>query len=144
MKRTGMFMDAIRRGLPPPPAARTLGFGLVAVDPDAGSIEVAFDGAPSFTNPFGEVLGGFLAAMLYDTVGPAVLATLAAGEFIATHQLDVTFTRPATVGRFVGRGRIVRREGGIVAADATLTDATGAVVATAEATIEVVRRALPG
>ena len=114
------------------------------VDPDGGRIEVAFlDGGPSFTNPFGEVLGGFVAAMLYDTVGPAVLATLSAGEFIATHELGVTFTGPATVGRFVGRGRVVRREGGIVIADATLTDATGTVVATAEASIEVVRRDPP-
>jgi uncharacterized protein (TIGR00369 family) len=138
-----MFMDAIRRVLPPPPAARTLGSELLRVDPDAGQIEVAFDGGRSFTNPFGEVLGGFLATMLYDTVGPAVLATLGAGEFVVTHRLEVTFAGPATVGRFVGRGRVVRREGVIVAADATLVDATGAVVATADATIEVVRRDVP-
>jgi uncharacterized protein (TIGR00369 family) len=139
-----MFIDAVQRRLPPPPAARTLGFELIAVDPEAGTIEVGFEGAPAFTNPFGEVLGGFLAAMLYDTVGPALLATLAAGEFIVTHELRATFVRPAHVGRLVGRGRIVRRDGDRVRIDATLHDVDGEVVATAEATAEVVLRDPPG
>jgi uncharacterized protein (TIGR00369 family) len=138
--RPGMFMDAIRRRLPPPPAARTLGFELVEVEPDAGTIVAAFDAGQAFTNPFGEVLGGFIAAMLYDTVGPAVLATLAPGEFIETHELRTTFIRPASVGRLIGHGRIVRRDGDRAIVQASLADVTGNVVATAEATIEVVRR----
>lgn len=132
------------RCLPAPPAARTLGFQVLDVDPDEGRIEVAFEGRGAFTNPFGEVLGGFLAAMLYDTVGPALLATLAAGEFIVTHQLRTDFVRPAPVGRFVGRGWVVRRDGDTAILKATLSDADGHVVATADATAEVVRRDLPG
>lgn len=139
-----MFMEALRRGLPPPPAARTLGFEVVTVDPAAGRIEVAFMATDAFVNPFGEVLGGFLAAMLYDTVGPAVLATLAAGEFIVTHRMDVEFRRPVRVGRLVGRGHIVDRNGPDVNVDATLTGPDGEIVATAVASIEVVARATPG
>jgi len=144
MESTGMFMDAVRRGLPVPPAARTLGFRVLDVDPDDGRIEVAFEGTEAFTNPFGEVLGGFLAAMLYDTVGPALLATLSSGEFIVTHQLRTEFVRPAPVGRFVGRGRVVHRDGDHAVLEATLSDVDGHVVATAEATAEVVSRDLPG
>jgi uncharacterized protein (TIGR00369 family) len=143
MERTGMFMDAVRRGLPAPPAARTLGFQVLDVDPDQGRIEVSFEGTEAFTNPFGEVLGGFLAAMLYDTVGPALLATLARGEFIVTHQLRVDFVRPAPVGRFVGRGRVVHRDGNRAVLQATLYDTDGQVVATADAAAEVVQRDLP-
>jgi uncharacterized protein (TIGR00369 family) len=135
-----MFMDAVQRRLPSPPAARTLGFELIEVDPAAGTIVVAFDAGPSFTNPFGEVLGGFLAAMLYDTVGPAVLATLGPGEFIVTHGLQSTFVRPASVGRLIGRGRIVRRDGDRASVAATLEDDAGELLATATADIEVVRR----
>lgn len=138
-----MFMEAVRRGLPPPPAARTLGFELLDVDPARGRIEIAFVATDDFVNPFGEVLGGFLAAMLYDTVGPAVLATLAAGEFIVTHRVDVQFLRPVRVGRLVGRGRIVDRDGADVRVEATLTDADGEDAATATASIEVVARAAP-
>ena len=143
MEPTGTFMDAVRRGRPPPPAARTLGFEVLDVEPDAGRIEVAFTGPESFTNPFGEVLGGFLAAMLYDTVGPALLGTLSPGEFIVTHELRTRFVHPAQVGRFVGRGRVVDRDGTRVLLEATLSDASGEVVATAEATAEVVRRDVP-
>lgn len=46
---------------------------------------------PFCTNPMGNVLGAFLAAMLYDTVGPALLATLDADEFQSTLDLDVRF-----------------------------------------------------
>jgi hypothetical protein len=47
-----------------PPAASTLGFHLISAEPDHGLITVGFVATRSFTNPFGEVLGGFLAAML--------------------------------------------------------------------------------
>ena len=143
MEGTGMFMDAVRRGLPAPPAARTLGFEVLDVDPDEGRIEVGFHGSEAFTNPFGEVLGGFLAAMLYDTVGPALLATLAADEFIETQDLRARFVRPASVGALVGRGRVVHRDGDHAALEGVLSDADGNVVATAEATARVVHRPLP-
>ncbi len=138
-----MFMDGVQRKLPPPPAARTLGFELIDVDPAAGTIDVAFAATPALTNPFGEVLGGFLAAMLYDTVGPALLATLGPGEFIETQELRAMFVRPAAVGRLVGHGRVVRRDGDRAQLEATLLDTAGHVVATGEAMAVVVRRAAP-
>ncbi|HKE73687.1 MAG TPA: PaaI family thioesterase [Acidimicrobiales bacterium] len=138
-----MFIDALRRQLPPPPAALTLGFEVVEVDPAGGSIVVAFAAGPSFTNPFGEVLGGFLAAMLYDTVGPAVLATLGPGEFILTHDLDTIFLRPTPAGRLVGRGRVVGRDGDLLAVTAELESADGELLATATANVQVVQRHAP-
>jgi uncharacterized protein (TIGR00369 family) len=113
------------------------------VDPDHGRIEVAFEGTDAFTNLYGEVLGGFLAAMLYDTVGPALLATLSRGEFIVTQQLRTDFVRPALTGRLVGRGRVMQRDGDRAHLEATLSDNDGNVVATADATAEIVRRDPP-
>jgi len=140
---TGMFMEALRRGRPAPPAARTLGFEVVDVDPHAGRIEVRFAATEAFTTPYGEVLGGFLAAMLYDTVGPAVLATLRAGEFIVTHDLRTEFLRPAHVGTLIGRGQIIRQDGRRRTVEATLSEPDGTVVATAEAHVEIVDRVVP-
>ena len=42
------------------------------------------------------MLGAFVAAMLYDTVGPALLATLEPDQFQSTLQLSVSFLRPGS------------------------------------------------
>ena len=97
--RTGPFWDGVEGRAPVPPAARTLGFAFVAADEDAGTIEVDFTAGEEFTNPAGNVLGAFLAAMLYDTVGPALLATLGPDEFQSTLQMNVDFLRPTRPGR---------------------------------------------
>src|SRR6266508_4241861 len=63
-QRSGLFWDAIHGRAPMPPAASTLGFHLISADPDHGLSTVGSVPTRSFTNPFGEVLGGFIAAML--------------------------------------------------------------------------------
>ena len=104
--RVGPFWDGVEGRVPVPPAAATLGFGFV--DATVDEITVSFEATPAFTNPMGEVLGAFQAAMLYDTVGPALLATLGPGEFIETLHLDVRFLNPTKPGRLIGVGRVVQ------------------------------------
>jgi uncharacterized protein (TIGR00369 family) len=123
----------------PPPAALLLGFRLVDVDPDAGTIEVAFDGSERFLNPAGHVQGGFLAAMLDDTLGPALVATLDEGEWAPTIDLQVQFLTPARPGQLRGRGRVVRRGRDIAFLAGELRGEDGVVVATATATA-IIRR----
>jgi uncharacterized protein (TIGR00369 family) len=136
--RSGPFWDAVEGRAPLPPAAVTLGLEILEADGDSGMARVAFTATESFTNPMGEVLGAFLAAMLYDTVGPALLATLGPDQFQATVQLNVSFLRPATPGRFTGTGRVVRRVGDLALLEATLTAAGDVPVATATATATVI------
>lgn len=136
--RSGPFWDGVQGRAPIPPAAATLGFEFLDADPDAGTIEVAFTAGEAFTNPVGNVLGAFQAAMLYDTVGPALLATLAPDQFQSTSQLSVSFLRPVRPGRLIGRGRVVHREGELAFLEASLLDAEGVVVATATATARVI------
>jgi uncharacterized protein (TIGR00369 family) len=136
--RSGPFWDAVEGRAPVPRAASTLGFELIDADPDAGTLEVAFAATEDFTTPLGEILGGFLAAMLYDTVGPTLLATLEPHEFISTLDLQTTFLRPARPGRLVGRGRIVHRDGDLAFVQAVLLDRDQAEVATASATLRVI------
>jgi uncharacterized protein (TIGR00369 family) len=137
-RRTGPFWDGVTGRAPMPPAAATLGFEFLDADPDAGWIEVAFAATDAFTNPMGDVLGGFLAAMLFDTVGPALLATLDPDEFQTTLEFKSSFLRPARPGRLIGHGRVVHRDGQLAFLDATLADVAG-ILATATATARVTR-----
>ncbi len=123
--------------MPLPPAAVTLGWELVAVNPEEGTIEVAFTATDAFLNPAGTVQGGFLAAMLDDTLGPALVAGLNPGDFAPTMDLHVQFLRPARPGRLVGRGRVVRRARDVGFLAGELLDEQGTVVAVATATVQI-------
>jgi uncharacterized protein (TIGR00369 family) len=136
--RSGPFWDGVQGRAPIPPAAATLGFEFVDADVEAGTIEVAFRATEAFTNPAGNVLGAFVAAMLYDTVGPALLATLAPDQFQSTLQMSVSFLRPVRPGRLTGKGRIVHRDGDLANLEASLAGAGGRVIATATATARVI------
>jgi uncharacterized protein (TIGR00369 family) len=138
--RAGLFWDGINGRAPMPRAAATLDFEFVDADVEAGTIEVAFAATEAFTNPAGNVLGAYLAAMLYDTVGPALLATLEPDQFQSTLQLNVSFLRPVRPGRILGKGRIVHRDGDLAFLEASLFDAAGAVITTATATARVISR----
>jgi uncharacterized protein (TIGR00369 family) len=135
--REGPFWDAMEGRAPLPPAAVLLGWELVAVDPEAGTIEVAFAASDQFLNPAGIIQGGFVAAMLDDTMGPALVATLGPGQFAPTTDLHVQFLRPARPGRLTGRGRVVRRGRDIAFLAGELLDGSGDVVAVATATAHI-------
>ncbi|MCL2584496.1 MAG: PaaI family thioesterase [Streptosporangiales bacterium] len=143
MRRDNEFWDVVASGGPLPAAAETLGFELVSANPDEGTVEVAFNAEDRFLNPAGAVQGGFLAAMLDDTLGPALVSTLERGQFAPTADLHVQFLRPARPGRLTGRGRIVRRGKSIAFLSGELSDETGNVVAVATATA-VVQNGAPG
>jgi len=128
------FFWQIQEGkLPPPKAAQTLGMTILRVDAGSGTLEAEFEGKPEFTNPAGHIQGGFLSAMLDDTMGPAVAATLAAGEFAPTLNLNVQFLSPAVPGKLHAVGRVVRRGGSICFLSGELMQ-EGNLVATATAT----------
>lgn len=140
MDTEAFFWKIMRNELPPPMAAETLGIVFKNIDAEAGTIEVEFQGKAEFTNPAGNIQGGFLSAMLDDTMGPALAATLSAGEFAPTLNLNVSFQRAATIGTLVGRGRVLRKGRDVCFLAAELWQA-GQVVATATATAII--RALP-
>jgi uncharacterized protein (TIGR00369 family) len=142
VKREGPFWEAVEGRVPIPPAARTLGWELVTINPEDGTIEVAFTAAEAFLNPAGVVQGGFLAAMLDDTMGPALVSGLGPGDFAPTTDLHVQFLRPARAGRLVGRGRVVRRGRDVAFLAGELVDEDGAVVAVATATAQIRTRML--
>lgn len=86
-----IFQKILDGEIPVPKAAATLGANITDVDTSAGTITVEFTATDAFTNPVGDVRGGFLAAMLDDTMGPALVCTLGANEFAPTLELKVNF-----------------------------------------------------
>ena len=138
-ERTGHFWDAVEGRAPMPAATITLGWALVHADTERGEIEVSFEASEEFLNPAGTVQGGFLTAMLDDTMGPALAATLGPGLYGTTIDLRVSFLRPAKPGRLVGRGRIVHRGSTIAFLAGELLDDAGQVVAVGSATTRIVR-----
>jgi uncharacterized protein (TIGR00369 family) len=122
-----------------PSAAITLGWSLVHADIERGEVEVSFEATEDFLNPAGTVQGGFLTAMLDDTMGPALAATLDDGQYGTTIDLKVSFLRPAKPGRLTGRGRIVHRGGTIAFLAGELLDESGQVVAVGSSTTRILR-----
>lgn len=137
--REGAFWDVMEGRKDPPSAAVLLGWTLRGVDPDEGTIEIEFTATEGFLNPAGTVQGGILAAMLDDTLGPALVATLGPGEWAPTTDLHVQFMAPAKPGRLLARGRVVRRGATIAFMAGELYDAAGKLLATATATANIRR-----
>ncbi len=137
--REGPFWDVMEGRAPMPSASALLGFELVGVDPTEGTIEVAFAATDQFLNPAGTIQGGLLAAMLDETLGPALVATLSDGEWAPTTDLHVQFLSAAQPGRLIGRGRVVRRGGQVAFLAGELCDSDGNLLATATATASIRR-----
>ncbi|QRF60533.1 PaaI family thioesterase [Variovorax paradoxus] len=132
MDNDAYFWKIQRGELPYPRAVQTLGGRIVAIDGEKGVAETKFDGSPDFTNPAGMIQGGFISAMLDDTLSPALASMLNAGEFASTVSLSVNFFRAAKIGTIFGHGRVIRRGGKIChLAGELLQD--GHIVATATA-----------
>ena len=125
-------------GLPRPPCAETLGWEIVDARPADGWIRVRFEGRPEFVNPAGFIQGGFLAAMLDDTMGPAMFIYSEGRLFTPTIELHVSFLSPARAGPLYGEGQVVQAGKSIAFMEGVLFDAAGNVVARATASARLV------
>lgn len=128
-----IFQKFLDGELPMPKAAATLGASITNVDMELGTIVVDFTATDAFTNPVGDIQGGFLAAMLDDTMGPALVCTLAENEFAPTLELKVNFIKPAKVGLLTGFGRVVSRGGSVCVLEGELKQ-DGVLIAKSSAT----------
>ncbi len=137
-ERSGPFWDAMQGRAPMPNAAATLGLEFIEFDAETSTIDLAFTPTEAFTNPTGNVLGAFVVAMLYDTVGPTLIATLRPDQFRSTIELNSSFPRPVRPGQITAKGRVVHRDGDLAFLEASLFDADGMTVATATATARVI------
>jgi uncharacterized protein (TIGR00369 family) len=123
--------DSFFANKPAPPAAELLGWELIAEDPEAGTIEIAFHPDGRMLNPQGSVQGGFVAAMLDDTMGPALVSMSGGTLMPRSIDLNVSFLRPVKPGRVIGRGRVVKAGQSVVFLEGELFDLEGNLLARA-------------
>jgi len=128
------FWAAARGDVQPPPSAALLGWRVLEAEPDSGHVRVRFEAKREFTNPMGQIQGGFLAAMLDNTFGPGLATTFSPTQFAPTVELKVSFICPAEPGVLFGTGNVVHRGNSIAYLQGELTNEQGGLIATATAT----------
>lgn len=118
---------------PMPECAKLVPFELLEIDGEAGSVKVAFPPQPAFGNHFGDIQGGFAAAMLDVPLSIAVFAKVQ--QWLPTVELKCSFLRPARLGRCLGEGRVLRSGNRIVFVEARLWGGDGELAVHATATV---------
>jgi uncharacterized protein (TIGR00369 family) len=121
-----------------PPCARHLGWTLLDFDATKGWAKMSFVARREFLNPAGFVQGGFVTAMLDDTMGPAVMIATEGRSYTVTTGLNVQFIAPARAGTLFGEGQVVSLGKTIAFLEAKLRDAEGRLVATATSSARLV------
>ena len=132
-----MSIPTILDRFPTPPCATLLSLDILEADHENGRVTIAFTAKPEFCNASGNVQGGFLAAMLDDCMGPAILIATDAAVFPSTIDLNVQFLAPAKPGQFIGKGRVVKIGNTIGFVEAELEDASGNLVARATSSVRI-------
>lgn len=121
-----------------PPCADLLGFELLETKPEEGWIRTRFEAKPEFCNPAGFIQGGLLAAMLDDTMGPAVLIHTNGAAYTVSIDLNVQFLGAAKPGPIFGEAKVMRVGKTIAFVEGWLFDAEGRVIARATTSARVV------
>lgn len=132
-----MSIPTILDRFPTPPCAILLGLDILEADEENGRVKIAFIAKPEFCNAAGNVQGGFLAAMLDDCMGPAILIATNAEAFPSTIDLNVQFLAPSKPGQIIGKGQVVKIGKTIGFVEAELEDASGSLIARATASVRI-------
>ena len=123
---------------PGPPCAQLLGRRLLDHDEARGWIKVGFVGAPEFLNPAGRVQGGILAAMLDDTMGPAVLVKSGGALYPSSIDMNISYFSGAKPGPLVCEGEVLRLGKTVGFVEGRLLDEDGRLLARATSSVMLV------
>jgi uncharacterized protein (TIGR00369 family) len=121
--------------VPGPPIASLLGMALVEVEHGRAVFTVTPD--ESLFNPIGAVHGGVVCTLLDSALGCALHTTLPAGKGYTSVEIKVSYlkaVRPSS-GLLTATGRVVRVGSRVGFTEGEVTDASGAIVATASSTL---------
>jgi uncharacterized protein (TIGR00369 family) len=132
-----MSIPTILDRYPTPPCATLLSLDILEAEQVDGRVKIGFTAQPEFCNAAGNVQGGFLAAMLDDCMGPAILIATDAEAYPSTIDLNVQFLAPAKPGSIVGKARVVQLGKTIGFVEAELEDASGRAIARAMASVRI-------
>ena len=114
-----------------PPAPLHLGWKLLDFDFDKGWIKVGFAPRPEFRNLAGHIQGGFISAMLDDTIGPAILIKTRGAFMGPTIDLHTHFLSPLKLGPATAEGRVTKLGKRVAFTEGQLFDVYGKLCARA-------------
>ncbi len=118
-----------------PPCAEMLALDVLAADRAARTVRIGFLAPSSFCNASGNIQGGFLAAMLDDSMGPAVLIATDARLYPVTICMTVTYLSAAKPGPLFGEAAVRQLGKTIGCVEAVLKTAGGVEVARAVSSV---------
>jgi len=130
------YLRAMADGeLPQPPIAGLMRFEIAAAEP--GRVIFTCEPDESAYNPIGAVHGGVVCTLLDSVTGCAVHSTLAAGKGYTSVEIKVNYLKAVRLssGRLTATGTVVKAGSRVGFAEGVVTDAGGAVVATATSTL---------
>ena len=127
--------EMIAGRIPPPPISRLIAMDLLEAEP--GRVVFACTPDESAYNPIGAVHGGLVCTLLDSVAGCALHSTLPQGKGYTSVEIKVNYLKPvrATSGRLTAVGTVVKAGSRVGFTEGVVTDASGAVVATATSTL---------
>lgn len=130
------YLRAMTDGsLPPPPISGLMDFTMVEADPG----RVVFTCRPdeSAYNPIGAIHGGLVCTLLDSVLGCALHSTLPQGKGYTSIEIKVNYLKAVRLssGLLTATGTVVKAGSRVGFTEGVVTDAAGAVVATASSTL---------
>ena len=130
------YMQAVLKGeLPAPPIAATMQFELV--EAEIGRAVFTCTPDESVYNPIGAVHGGLVCTLLDSAAGCALHTMLPQGKGYTSVEIKVSYLKAVRAGSglLTATGTVVKAGARVGFTEATVTDGSGALVATASSTL---------
>ena len=130
------YLKAMIAGeLPPPPMAALVPFDLVDAEP--GKVVLTCEPDGSSYNPLSGVHGGLVCTLLDSAAGLALHSTLPAGKGFTSIEIKVNYLKAVRLdaGPLIATGTVVKAGSRVGFTEGVVTDASGAIVATASSTL---------
>ncbi len=121
-----------------PPCAQVLGINVLEVNQAEGRLVAEFDAKPEFCNPLGIIQGGFLSAMLDETISLTGVTYSGRQSTVPTLEMKVSFLKAAKPGKLKVEAKVVRFGKTVAFLEGALFNAENELIATATSTARVV------
>lgn len=123
------YYDGFKSHFPMPPSMAILGCSKLDIDVEKGMAVAEFQATEEMFNPGRRIQGGFLTAMMDDTMGPLIHVMSAGRQLPSSTDLHTQFHRPASPGLLRSEAKIIRLGAQICTASAELFASHGKMIA---------------
>jgi uncharacterized protein (TIGR00369 family) len=130
------YLRAMADGtMPPPPISGLMSFTMVSADP--GRVVFTCEPDESAYNPIGAIHGGLVCTLLDSVAGCALHSVLPQGKGYTSIEIKVSYLKGVRTssGPLTATGTVIKAGSRVGFTEGVVTDATGAIVATASSTL---------